>query len=888
MEKCNKYSLKEMKIQENLTMEKIYKFIGDYILIHKQFEKNTSLKIDENYEIQIFNQVNYSINFTIKDDSFNIFIKPIKYQLKINEKKSIDLDIIAISQLKEILKNFPFNKALLFCPQCNPNYFELKYDNLIKHEKHSGACIKESMEIEKLDENHFNNFFKENFDFIKKKLKPLEFEPNFKIYFKNSEVILEENNLYIYEDIFQKRINIYNEISPVSNNNSLVKFFGQPGKGKTLILIGILKYMTNHIHTGTFYINCKALFTLKEPIEMKQLIIEEIPFLFYKNYQDYSECAEKLINYNMEKNSSFFSLINLVIDYLIINPKKKGYIIVLDQYKDKIENNKKELDILYEKLIQNKAETIKNVNFSLITFSSMNNQDIKNYKVQYINNILDKKDCKGYSLKEIENIEYSLSIDGGGIYDQNLESLGNGLKYYNILKYYYKNNKYEFMLDFIKTTKLNIRENLLNYFNIDKEDISNSSNLKLFWSFSVGISYSEHEIKNINGIIPYKYFDIIRDKTPNEYKIIFSFPIVGELVNEIYSDIINTNPNLYYNLTKFSLDGGAKGKFFEKIITYYLNIKSSIYNGKKYIEYFKDFPINYHEEMNVLVLNDNESFKKILFDKYLIEGKYLITQKRYNGKALDIALINVSGINEIIGIQISIHKIKIFSQSEVHEFLLSLKKNVKKYYGLDVKEENLYFFYIFEWSNKDSSILRKCINNGVKYIFFDVINKSFIDEFGNKIENLKLYLISPPPIYPANMLGDNRIIEEYFIKKPKQLEENEAKEKQNDTYGIINGPLIELNKNQKDSIKKYFQQKFRYKNEPDIKYKNSRNCFVSKFLEKEKDFCISKYNGDDMINHFNSIVLLTYSSNHFLITNNGGILIYTDKYSNENDYYTID
>ena len=115
MEKCNEYSLKEMKIQENLTMEKIYKFIGDYILIHKQFEKNTSLKIDENYEIQIFNQVNYSINFTIKDDSFNIFIKPIKYQLKINEKKSIDLDIIAISQLKEILKKFAFNKALLFC-----------------------------------------------------------------------------------------------------------------------------------------------------------------------------------------------------------------------------------------------------------------------------------------------------------------------------------------------------------------------------------------------------------------------------------------------------------------------------------------------------------------------------------------------------------------------------------------------------------------------------------------------------------------------------------------------------------------------------------------------------------------------------------------------------
>ena len=42
------------------------------------------------------------------------------------------------------------------------------------------------------------------------------------------------------------------------------------------------------------------------------------------------------------------------------------------------------------------------------------------------------------------------------------------------------------------------------------------------------------------------------------------------------ADIINANPSIYKNLTDKELDGGAKGNFFEKIVTYYLNVDRSI------------------------------------------------------------------------------------------------------------------------------------------------------------------------------------------------------------------------------------------------------------------------------------------------------------------------
>ena len=468
MKKWYKHRLAEMKIFEDLTMERVYNVINNYMIDNKKLEAYPKIPIDSKYTINVYYKDESSIRFSIDKENFSVFIIPVKYEIFANEEK-IYLDIVSISQLKQIITEYSFNKALIFCPQCNNNYFSLTYKNLKDHESHYHVCIKESIFLKKLSKDLFNNLFKEKFYFINQDVNPLKFEPNFKLYFKDSDIILQEKNLHIFEDKYQNRMKIINKIDTMNATESLIHIFGPPGKGKTLGLIGILKYIIDHINVGTFYINCKALSNLEKPLQIKQVIIDEIPFLFYGNYNDYFECANLLINYNYnKKNSSFFDLINLVMEQIIKSSNKKNeYIIVLDQYNDKFDKEGKELEKLYNKLILKKEEKIKETTFCLLTFSSMNNKDIRQYKIQYIENILENENDKGHSLCEIDNLEYNLTIDKGGIYDQNLKKLGYGLKYYNILKYFHSEKKTKNMSMFMEKTKSRIRENLLSFFNIN-------------------------------------------------------------------------------------------------------------------------------------------------------------------------------------------------------------------------------------------------------------------------------------------------------------------------------------------------------------------------------------------------------------------------------------
>ena len=882
MKKWYKNTLAEMVIENDLTMEKIYKTINNYIRLHKEINNKLISSIDNsNYNIKFYSIINSTMRFSIGNNYFNVLINPIKYKMITNEETIIDLEIISIPQLNHIVKEYGFNRALIYCPGCingfNDNYFSLEYDNLKFHENHQNVCIKESILLKQLSNDKFNSLFNEGFQFIDQEIEPKKYEPNFELYFKNCEIILKKDKLHIFQDKYQNRVKMSDKVDSLMVSNSLIHYFGQPGKGKTLYLIGVLKYLMPHNVVGTFYINCKTLSNLDTPSEVKQLIIDEIPFLFYGNYTDYLNCVKAIINYHYNENtSSFFELVNLVIDQIIENLEKKlKYILVFDQYNDKYDKDGKELENLYDKLIKNKNEKIKETTFSLLTFSSMNNDDIRKYKIQYIKNKINKENDKHHSLREIENYEFDLSIDKGGIYDENLKKLGYGLKYYNKLLYYYENAKEIEMDDFIQKIKIRIRRNLFEFFGININDLSDPKNFKILCSFSTNVSYSKENILKIINYIPFKYFDTIYETIEDEYLVIFSFPLVGEVLNEIYSDIINTNPNIYNNLTNFELDVGAKGKFFEKIITYYLNKESKININKDSIKYFKDYPINYHDEIEVLVLNDNEKPEKIIFKKHLEKGIYLITQKRYNGKAIDIALINNTEIKEIIGIQISIYKKPIFSKSQISEFLLNLKQNIKNYYDFEINDEGLYFCYIFDSNNKDIAMIKKCKENNIKYIFFDVTNDIFLDDKCIKIDNLKPNLLSLSSILPdiKNKIY-NLSINDYFKNIPDKVL----------NYEVLKGPLIKINEKQKNSIIKLFKNNLKLNFYPKLEYKYSMKWFTNQYVSKTKELCITK--ADDKKNE-NSIVMITYNLKMQLIKENGQTYAYNGNILNNYDYYVV-
>ena len=216
------------------------------------------------------------------------------------------------------------------------------------------------------------------------------------------------------------------------------------------------------------------------------------------------------------------------------------------------------------------------------------------------------------------------------------------------------------------------------------------------------------------------------------------------------------------------------------------------------IDYFEDYLINYHEEVEALVSNDYEDIERIRFKQYLENGIYLITQNRYSGKPLDIALLKVSDeVNEIIGIQISIINNNILNKEQIIDSLLNLKRNIYSYYHIDVDEKDLFFCYIFDWDNKDEKILKKCEKIGVKYLFFDVTKNCFKDNIEKTIKNLKLNLLSYISICPEPKKNENinYITEDIFPIFDNQLKLN-----------ILKGPFIEPNQKQNESIKKYLKK----------------------------------------------------------------------------------
>ena len=292
-------------------------------------------------------------------------------------------------------------------------------------------------------------------------MKPLEFEPNFQKYFKHGEQIIKSNEFRIFEDKNQKRLKLIDKFEIASIGDKLVQFFGQSGNGKTLTIIGYLKYMTYHPSVGTLYINCKAMSDFDEPFKIKQLFIDEIPFLFYNNYKGYINCVNSIIDYLfLEKSSNFFDLLNHIIDIVMKDDRKKSYyIIALDQYNDKIDKGEN-LNKLYEELILNKNNKNRNSIIGLLTLSSMDNEETRKYKIEYLFDEEEgSKYIKNRYIEEIENLENKLTIDNGGIYDENLKKLGYGFKYYNILNNFYSKGKMESMLDYMDKIENRIRIN---------------------------------------------------------------------------------------------------------------------------------------------------------------------------------------------------------------------------------------------------------------------------------------------------------------------------------------------------------------------------------------------------------------------------------------------
>ena len=667
----------------------------------------------------------------------------------------------------------------------------------------------------------FNSIFKkENVNNFKN---PNIFEKNYSIYFDFKNKQDKDINFEFYDDKDQNRyLHIFNLLCYKNILGKLTIYYGLPGMGKSITLIKAFKYEYDHSKFGTLYINCKFLNKsyMNHFQKMQDILKDEIVYLFENEYNSYIKCADiidKLDKNNMD--DSFWNIIISIIKKFCINKNKK-YIFIFDQYKNEFDNNQKLYDLNeYLKNLKNKEQ------YGIIACCSMNNKSVRKLKVENLfERVTTSDNADNIKIKEIKylfDISH-LKIDEKGIYEYTLEKLGKNIKNFIIIRDLFNNRNYKGLLDFVAESKSKIRENLIQFFNLNNDSFTKSEGQPLIHflnpilSFTVDTEYEIDYIKKIRDFIPFKYFDI-QDTRKNYCKIIFNFPLVGEAMTEVYEKIIYASKSIYSIFNDIGLDQGALGGLFEKYVIY--TMEPDINKNCKIL--FNYFKIKEVEIVDKFVPKENENYMiKDIEIKNLNDGDYLFKQKQFNGKAFDCAIFRITNGDAMVFLfQISINKEKIYTIDQLLKYILIFIDYFSYRYKFKIRRENVYFTYIFDVKNKNE-LNEKCKENGVKCMFFNPSIKKFHD-----FDNYEFHRIKDPTEMFSNpyseKYGQNDIIMKDMTKIYNNGKKVFMKKKQKISIETFWKKLYPELNNKKLNL--YYSHNI---NELDLSYLNKANMYL--------------------------------------------------------------
>ena len=732
------YNLDYQVYEKELKLENMYfgvsykiKLLDIYTEVSK-IKNEKDIKIIswyEDYYVQIKMPINNSLVFQLqiikKSEtskpylySKELFMKPIRLYL-LNEDY---IDIVSGSQFLFISEKYKKHEIALICKKENNEYpFEIFH--LLKHLK----CNAKIYAFSKKDEMYLvSTEFKKNFKLFPGDFKfesPYEFDKHYSDYFDFYKLYEVKSNFTYLLDNFNNRQIFATQLKSLSINNIYI-FFGKGGIGKSITIIQVFKYDYDHTKNGTLYINCKSIYkNFKYNIKtMKKILQDEIIFLFKNEYDTYKKCAQMIENYKPDKSSSFWDIIRQIISFC--NNKDKNYYLIFDQYKNKIDQNEELLKINEELKIKNK--------FCIISCCSLNDKDIRLYKIQKLFGSLNmKKNPDNMTIIEIDYLldELNYTIDNGGEFDIAFEKCGKNIKNYIALLEEYSIPGRD-LKNFLNRKKKNIEKNIFDFYeikNLEDELLGSISNL---FYFSVGTEYEINYLAKIQNYIPFKYFDVIRSENNNEYaEVIYNFELVKDVLNDIYERLILENNSIYHIFRSDKmLDEGALGGIFEKYVIYNMSPKN--YEKKKKL--FGAFEIGSIQEVIKFVPKINENLNKINMKKEDVKpGTYLFKQKNFNGKGFDVAIIVINENKEatVYLFQISINKSNIYTKTQLNQLVDTFIKYFSLLYTFSLDKDRIYFTYIFDIKHKDE-LIKKCNSNNMKCIFF----KPSIKLFTNKDE----------------------------------------------------------------------------------------------------------------------------------------------------------
>ena len=745
----NSFTLKEniedMKIFQNITVKDIYEIYNAY--------KNEGKEM-KSKDITFFNCNNDYFSFEIKNiKGIDILNEPIEIQI---ENKSIF--IICDNQLKFIKDKYKIDFIICQDDNSNNNFtlFNLKIHKNHKFSLHSSSNYKTFKNQKEID-GFLNKFEGQFINTIFQS--PQYFEKNYEYYFNINKKNRNNFRFAVFED--KNSSFRYSLVRDIINWEFGVcyNYYGSSGTGKSITLIGALKYGIKDKSLGTFYINCKILRVLiqKDKIKiMKQILIDEIVFLLRNKYKEYQECCEKVKNFVIKDEYDFWYLIEDILEY-INKIENHFFIIAFDQY-----NNENDIN---SRLKEIKDKYLKTQKFRIIVFSSINESDIREKMVDNILNSDLLNDHNNYV--EIKKICSDFNTNFNLSKREAFELLGKTMKAYNELNQIEDNDESDLKItEYLEEKRKKIlfkfywfykdpTERKKLYYG-DNTIIDFSEHMGKILSFIPNKEYSRDNIIKIIDNIPFRFFDI--EKKESNYIVKYSFPIIEQILIDIYKDLILKNSfSALENITKGS---GAFGCIFKYAVIFYI-IEKSKSNDKKL---FNHFNISKNLTVKKFVLKENEKIENLIFktQKLDIQYDYIIDQEVFCGKTLDFLLIRFINTKPYVyGFQVSIYKPKIYNIDELIKSYEIMRILLNKYFGVEFEKDKMFFGYIFNYedikSDKYAIMLNRCDEKFLKYCFFEPNKQQFLDKNGeeiDKIDNIVSLVFTEIKIKPLSDLNE--------------------------------------------------------------------------------------------------------------------------------------
>ena len=318
---AEKYSLEQYLLPStNISFKEVYNLLSTDTFSIKQEIYPKQFQIGK-LDLILFKKDSQFFYLQFCGFQFKILLNSIKVKFIVGDKNII-FDLFAQEQFKSLIKELKMQKPQIiyiinnntFKTICNfTNYIRLYkgcQDIYIINNMEYKMMTKDIlMSISKRKQNNFLG---------KTYISPIDFDKNFYLYFPNYKG--QKDKFRVFYSIYRESV-----VKNILENDSTVvkKYFGRNSIGKSITLIGTLKYMYDHSWYNTFYINCERIeyYSRKNYNICKQILIDEISYLFSRDYNSYCKAVNEIKNFDIipnDKNKNFWSLLlkilNIVAD----------------------------------------------------------------------------------------------------------------------------------------------------------------------------------------------------------------------------------------------------------------------------------------------------------------------------------------------------------------------------------------------------------------------------------------------------------------------------------------------------------------------------------------------------------------------------------------------